>query len=191
MVLPRLSEYRVSQIEDQAQRYAVAQEAFWTVGKMPGVRKAIEEKARETGMSVEDVMAKMKPGGEMHELHERYVEAYHNSPDAADHRKAMNKAIDGFVRQYGQAQEEMLAPEQKGNEYFEDYKDRVDDAKDRIFEKAGHVPLLDGEDATHLQKLQAAVAKIIEKVREMVSGFTTMLRGKAGAEKEAVSEPAP
>lgn len=191
MVLPRLSEYRVSQIEDQANRYTAAQEAFWAAGKMPVVRKAIEEKSRETGMSVEDVMAKMKPGGEMHELHERFVEAYNQSPDASDHRKVMNKAIDGFVRQYGQAQEEMLAPEQQGNEYFDDYKDRVEGAKDRIFKKAGHVPLLDGEDKTHLQKLQEAVAKIIEKVREMVNGFTNMLRGKGRAEKEAVSEPAP
>lgn len=191
MVLPRLSEYRVSQVEDQVNRYTVAQEAFWASGKMPDVRKAIEEKARESGLSVEDVMEKMKPGGEMHELHERYVDAYSNSPGAADHRKTMNKAIDGFVRQYGQAHEEMLAPEQQGADYFEGYKSRVEGAKDRMFKKAGHVPLLDGEDKTNLQKLQEAVAKIIEKVKEMVSGFTNMLRGKAGAETEAVSEPAP
>jgi len=191
MVLPRLSEYRVSQIEDQANKYAVAQDAFWDAGKMPDVRKAIEEKARETGMSVEDVMEKMKPGGEMHELQERFVDAYNHSPDAVDHRKVMNKAIDGFVRQYGQAQEEMLAPDQQGAEYFEGYKERVEGAKDRIFKKAGHVPLLDGENKTHLQKLQEAVAKIIEKVREMISGFTNMLRGKGGAVKEAVSEPTP
>ncbi len=191
MVLPRLSEYRVSQIEDQSNRYGVAQEAFWASGKMPDVRKAIIEKARESGMSVEDVMSKMKPGGELHELHQRYVEAYHNSPAAADHRKAMNKAIDGFVRQYGQAQEEMLAPEQHGNEYFDEYKNRVDGAKDRLFEKASGVPLLDDEDKTNLERLQEAVAKIIEKVREMVAGFTNMLRGKRGAQEEAVSESAP
>ena len=181
----------MSQIEDQANKYAVAQDAFWDAGKMPDVRKAIEEKARETGMSVEDVMEKMKPGGEMHELQERFVDAYNHSPDAVDHRKVMNKAIDGFVRQYGQAQEEMLAPDQQGAEYFEGYKERVEGAKDRIFKKAGHVPLLDGENKTHLQKLQEAVAKIIEKVREMISGFTNMLRGKGGAVKEAVSEPTP
>jgi hypothetical protein len=191
MVLPRLSEYRVTQVEDQANRYAAAHDAFWETGKMPDVRKAIEEKARETGMSVDDVMDKMKPGGEMHELHERFVDAYNDSPGAADHRKVMNKAIDGFVRQYGQAQEEMLAPEQQGADYFEGYKERIDGAKDKIFKKAGHVPLLDGEDKTNLQKLQEAVAKIIEKVKEMVNGFTNMLRGKGGAEKEAVSEPAP
>lgn len=191
MVLPQLSEYRVNQIEDQVNKYTAAQEAFWASGTLPDVRKAIEEKARETGLSVEDVMDKMKPGGEMHELHERYVDAYNKAPQAADHRKAMNKAIDGFVRQYGSAHEEMLAPEQQGADYFEGYKSRVETAKERIFKKAGHVPLLDGEDKTNLQKLQEAVAKIIEKVREMISGFTNKLRGQAGAEKETVNEPAP
>jgi hypothetical protein len=191
MVLPHLSQYRVAQVEDQANRYSAAHDAFWDTGKMPEVRKAIEDKARETGLSVEDVMHKMKPGGEMHELHERFIDAYNDSPGAADHRKVMNKAIEGFVRQYGQAQEEMLAPEQQGGEDFEGYKDRVNGARDSIFKKAGHVPLLDGEDKTHLQKLQDAVAKVIEKVKEMVNGFTNMLRGKGGAEKEAGSEPAP
>lgn len=191
MVLPRLSEYRVTQIEDQANRYTAAQDAFWAAGTMPVVRKAIEEKARETGMSVEDVMSKMKPGGEMHELHERFVDACNKSPDAADHRKVMAKAIDGFVRQYGQAQEEMLAPDQQGTESFDDYKERVEGAKDQLFKKAGHVPMFDGEDKSHLEKLQEAVAKVIEKVREMVNSFTNMLRGKGRVEQEAVSEPAP
>ena len=51
--------------------------------------------------------------------------------------------------------------------------------------------MFDGEDKSHLEKLQEAVAKVIEKVREMVNSFTNMLRGKGRVEQEAVSEPAP
>jgi len=189
-VLPRLSEYRVNELENRFRDYSVAQDKFWEVGPMPSVRKEIEERARASGLSVEDVMEKMKPNGEYADLHQRFIEAVATSPDAQDRRKAMNKAIEGFARQYDRAQEELISPEQDGNEHHEGLRKRVNSARENMFKKAGHIPRFDGEKLSHLERLKDIVQKIMEKVREAAAGISNILRGK-DASTEASNEPSP
>src|SRR5690606_8180094 len=55
--LPKVSTFRVSQAEKMANSYETAMNEFWQSGRLPEVRRAIEEHARTTGASVPDVMA--------------------------------------------------------------------------------------------------------------------------------------
>ncbi|PWQ89050.1 hypothetical protein DKX15_16075, partial [Enterococcus faecium] len=48
-VLPRLSEYRVDQVEKAATNYEKAHSAFWNAGSLPQVREQIETRAEQTG----------------------------------------------------------------------------------------------------------------------------------------------
>ena len=190
MVLPRLSEYRVDQVERAASAYEEAHEQFWAADKMPFVRKEIEERARQTGISVEDVVSKMKPGGEFSDLAEKFNSALAESPAAQDSRKAMNKALDGFVKQYGRAQEELLNPETENNPHYRGLKDRLGQSLGKMSENAAGLPRADGEEQSHLEKLKDAMAKIAEKLKEIVRDFVNTIRGR-GVGKEADNAPSP
>ncbi|MGS0567085.1 hypothetical protein [Xanthomonas oryzae] len=190
MVLPRLSEYRVDQVERAASAYEEAHEQFWAADKMPFVRKEIEERARQTGISVEDVVSKMKPGGEFSDLAEKFNSALAESPAAQDSRKAMNKALDGFVKQYGRAQEELLNPETENNPHYRGLKDRLGQSLGKMSENAAGLPRADGEEQSHLERLKDAMAKIAEKLKEIVRDFVNTIRGR-GVGKEADNAPSP
>ncbi|MGV7205807.1 hypothetical protein [Xanthomonas phaseoli] len=190
MVLPRLSEYRVDQVERAASAYEEAHEQFWAADKMPFVRKEIEERARQTGISVEDVVSKMKPGGEFSDLAEKFNLALAESPAAQDSRKAMNKALDGFVKQYGRAQEELLNPETENNPHYRGLKYRLGQSLGKMSENAAGLPRADGEEQSHLERLKDAMAKIAEKLKEIVRDFVNTIRGR-GVGKEADNAPSP
>lgn len=189
MVLPRLSEYRVDHVERAASAYEEAHKQFWAADKMPFVRKEIEERARQTGISVEDVVNKMKPGGECSDLAEKFNSALAESPAAQDSRKAMNKALDGFVKQYGRAQEELLNPETENNPHYHGLKDRLGQSLGKMSENAAGLPSADGQES-HLEKLKDAMAKIAEKLKEIVRDFVNTIRGR-GVGKEADNAPSP
>lgn len=190
-VLPRLSDYRVEQVEKAASTYEDAHKAFWESGAMPDVRKEIEERARVTGISVEDVMEKMKPNGEMAELGESFNAAVAASPDAQSHKKVMDKALEGWGRQHGRAQDELLNPEQEGTSHHDSLKDRLDKAQGKMKQHTSDLPLFDGEDKSHAEKLREMIAKIVEKITEFAKGVVNAVRGKKTADAEVESAPAP
>lgn len=190
-VLPRISEYRVDQAEKAANAYEDAMQKLWESGNLPNVRKEIEERARQTGLSVEDVMDKMKPNGEMSDLHEKFRSAVAESPDAQTNKKAMDKALDGWVRQYGRGQEELLNPETEGNPHFEALRDRLDNSHRRMQKNTANAPLFEGEDKSHAEKLRETIQRIMEKLKEIAKDFVNMVRGKKGADAEADNDPRP
>lgn len=190
-VLPRISEYRVDQAEKAANAYEDAMQKLWESGNLPNVRKEIEERARQTGLSVEDVMDKMKPNGEMSDLHEKFRIAIAESPDAQTNKKAMDKALDGWVRQYGRGQEELLNPETEGNPHFEALRDRLDNSHGRMQKNTANAPLFEGEDKSHAEKLRETIQRIMEKLNKIARDFVNMVRGKKGADAEADNDPSP
>ena len=190
-VLPRISEYRVDQAEKAVNAYEDAMQKLWESGNLPNVRKEIEERARQTGLSVEDVMDKMKPNGEMSDLHEKFRTAVAESPDAQTNKKAMDKALDGWVRQYGRGQEELLNPETEGNPHFEALRDRLDNSHGRMQKNTANAPLFEGEDKSHAEKLRETIQRIMEKLKEIAKDFVNMVRGKKGADAEADNDPSP
>lgn len=190
-VLPRISEYRVDQAEKAANSYENAMQKLWESGNLPNVRKEIEERARQTGLSVEDVIDKMKPNGEMSDLHEKFRTAVAESPDAQTNKKAMDKALDGWLRQYGRGQEELLNPETDGNPHFEALRDRLDNSYRRMQKNTANAPLFEGEDKSHAEKLRETIQRIMEKLKEIAKDFVNMVRGKNGVDAEADNDPSP
>jgi len=184
-VLPRLSEYRVSQVEKAAGNYEKAHQEFWAADKMPAIREQIEARAQETGLSVQDVMEKMKPNGEFADLHEKFNEAVSQSPDAQSSKKSMDKALDSWARQYGRAQEELLNPETEGSPHYEKLKGRLDGSNDKMQRNASETPAFEGEDQSHFERLKEALQKIAERLKEMVKSFAEFVKGKASPKAEA------
>jgi hypothetical protein len=183
-VLPRLSEYRITQVEKAAASFGTEADAFWnSSNKMTALRAEMERVARERGLSVQDVAQKMKPGGDFAELRQKFNEAVTDNPEAGGRRKAMDKALDSYVRQFGRAQEELLNPEQHGNPHYDRYKQRLNRAHTDIENNAAGVPAFENDkgtlDPSHFEKLREAVARIMEKVKEVAQEFIAMFSGKS------------
>ncbi|MBK4987427.1 hypothetical protein [Pseudomonas sp. S36] len=178
-VLPRLSEYRVDQVEKAANNYHKAHEAFWAADKMPEVRQEIESRATETGLTVPEVIEKMKPDGEFNELHESFVNAVGQSADAQNNKKSMDKALTGWARQYGRAQEELLNPETEGNPHYEKLKGRLEASSQNMHSDAAKTPAFAGETQSHLERLKEVMARISERLKEMLKGIVDLVRGVA------------
>lgn len=182
-VLPRLSEYRVDALEDAAVKFGTEADKFWgSSTKLVALRSEMDRLARERGLSIQDVVEKMKPGGDFAELREQFNAEVGQNPDTGTRKRAMDKALDGFLRQYGRAQEELANPEQEGDAHYDGLKARVKKAHDGIEEKASGIPAFANADGgleqSHLERLREAVQAIMEKVREVAQQFIAMLRGK-------------
>jgi hypothetical protein len=182
-VLPRLSEYRIGQVEKAAEAFGREQDAFWSSSnKLTALRSEMERLAKERGLSISDVTEKMKPGGDFAELREKFNAAVAENPDASTRKRAMDKALDSFVRQYGRAQEEVLNPEQEGNPHYEGLKKRLESSHDSMKSKTAGVPAFANAngslEASHFEKLREAVKQIMERVKAVVQDFMAMLKGK-------------
>jgi len=191
-VLPRISEYRVEQAEKMANAYESAMEKFWASGKLPDVRRAIEEHARETGASVPDVMAKMVPGGEMEGLRTRFVEAVGESSDAQDSKKAMDRALDSWVRQYGRGSEELLNPETGQNPDYDSMRERFEGTREKMAGLVTQSPVFAGEEKLHAERFREAVERITQRIQEMLQRVAEFIRGRsAGADQREESSYEP
>lgn len=166
-VLPRLSEYRVEQVERAASKYEEASEKFWSSHKMPLIRQEIESRAEAAGITPQELMGKIKPNGEYAELHEKFVNAVSGSPEAQIAKKQMDKALDGWAKQYGRAQEELLNPETEGNPHYDKLKEQLDGSSKKMHDNAADVPAFEGEQS-HLDKLKDVMERIAERLKEMV-----------------------
>jgi hypothetical protein len=175
-----------------ADNFANEQEQFWaSSGKLAAVRAEMERVSREQGVPIQDVVEKMKPDGELSELHTKFKEAVAENPTGEKRRRAMDKAMESYVRQYGRAQEEALNPEQKGNPHFEALKGRLEKNHQRMEQNAGTMPAMVNEkgelEATQLEKLREAVAAIMEKIKQVARDFINMLTGKRGESHDVVA----
>lgn len=183
-VLPTISEYRVKKVEEAAETYGNAVDSFWRVPPMAAMRHEIEERARKTGISVADAMAKMKPGGEWADLHDKFVKEVAASPEATQSKVAMDKALSSWIRQYDHGNEELLGADVDGNPNHAKAKARIDATKDKMEEKTAESPIFGGESESHAERLKAAVQAIIERIKEILQA----VRQKAfGGEVEHAS----
>lgn len=175
-VLPRLSEYRVDQVEKAGNNYHKAHEAFWAADKMPEVHRGIENRANEAGLTVTQVIEKMKPDGEYSDLHQTFVNAVAQSPEAQGNKKVMDKALTGWAKQYGRAQEELLNPETEGNPHYEKLKDRLETSSAKMHQDAGNTPAFAGEGQSHIERLREVMERIAERLKEVVKGIVDLVR---------------
>lgn len=189
MILPRISEYRVTTTEKAANAYEEAKNQFWQAGTMPDVKREIEERARVTGISVPDVMEKMKPGGEMEDLHKKFTEAVAASPDAQSHKKSMDKALESWGRQYGRGQEELLNPETEGLPQYENMRTRLNKSKEQMEEQTQGVPAFD-QEKSHAERLKEMMERLVEKLKEFAQSIINAFKGKK-AEHGAVAHAEP
>ncbi|WP_323025774.1 hypothetical protein [Castellaniella sp.] len=190
-VLPRISEYRVDQAEKMAAAYEHAVDQFWASGKLPDVRRAIEEHARTSGASVSDVMAKMVPGGELEGLRTSFVQAVSESADAQGNKKLMDRALESWTRQYGRGSEELLNPEVGQDAEHEAMRDRFEGTREKMEELVGQSPVFAGEEKSHATRFQEAVERIARRIQEMLARVTEFIQGRTApeAEKETDYEP--
>lgn len=191
-VLPKISEYRVGQTEKMANSYEEAQREFWQSGRLPEVRRAIEEHARTTGVSVPDVMAKMVPGGELEGLRTDFVEAVNESPKAQESKVAMGKALDGWLRQYGRGSEELLNPDSDGSPEHQELRQRFEGTKQKMEELVSENPIFAGDELSHAEKFRQAIERIAQKLEQMVRSIVDLVRGnspKQEAQQERGYEP--
>lgn len=176
-VLPTISEYRVKKVEEAAENYGNAVDSFWKVPPMAAMRHEIEERARKTGISVPDAMAKMKPGGEWADLHDKFVKEVAASPEATQSKVAMDKALSSWIRQYDHGNEELLGADVDGNPNHMKAKSRIDATKDKMEEKAADSPVFGGESESHAERLRAAVQAIIERIKEVLQAVRQKVFG--------------
>ncbi len=181
-VLPTISEYRVKKVEEAAENYGNAVDSFWKVPPMAAMRHEIEERARKTGISVPDAMAKMKPGGEWADLHEKFVKEVAASPEATQSKVAMDKALSSWIRQYDHGNEELLGADVDSNPNHMKAKNRIDATKDKMMEKTADSPVFGGESESHAERLREAVRAIIERIKEMFQAVRQKVFG--GGEPE-------
>lgn len=176
-VLPTISEYRVSKVEEAAGNYGRALDKFWKVESMAPLRGEIEERARKTGVSVCDAMQKMKPQGEWADLHGRFVKGVADSPEATQAKVGLDHALKSWVRQYDHASEELLTADLDENPNLRKARNRVDATKDRMEEMAGQTPVFGGETHSHAERLAAAVQAIMERLKEMLMSVRDRIFG--------------
>lgn len=176
-VLPTISEYRVSKVEESAGNYGRALDKFWKVDAMAPLRGEIEERARGAGLSVADAMQKMKPDGEWADLHGRFVKGVAASPEATQAKMGLDHALKSWVRQYDHASEELLTADLDEKPNLRKAKNRVEATKDRMEEMAGQTPVFGGESQSHAERLSAAVQAIMERLKDMLMSVRDRLFG--------------
>jgi hypothetical protein len=76
------------------------------------------------------------------------------------HKKEMDKALDGWVRQYGYAQEELQNLETRGNaQQIEAFCGRVGENCERMQQITSGVPLFEGERESHAERLNKGIER--------------------------------
>jgi hypothetical protein len=76
------------------------------------------------------------------------------------HQKEMDKALDGWVRQYGRAQDELQNLEARGNaRQTEAFCGRLDENYEKMQQITSEVPLFEGEKESHAEKLNKGIER--------------------------------
>ena len=170
-VLPRLSEYRATQLENTVSNYQRHQEYLWNHERTNAVRQKVQAQADLLGVSKASVIAEMRPGGAHEALHAAFVDACAGHEGTAVAAKNMQKAMASFERQRTKAGQELLSNDSMGNPMFDRLKERVSQSETSMLASASETPLLPGEDHTHLERIQG----FLKNVFEMVQGLFNKL----------------
>lgn len=183
-VLPRLSEYRLSQVEKAATTFAREQEAFWQASPALGaVRGQMQDAARQQGAPVEDVAQQMKPGGALAALGQQFAAAVAETPAASVHKRGMDKALDSYTRQYGRAQEEILNPDMNNNPHYDGLKGRLRDTHEQMARNVAPLPGFTTsqgvQEPSHFEKMQGAVGQIMERIQTVSRDLGNLRNGGA------------
>lgn len=176
-VLPKISEYRLKKVEEAAENYSHAVDKFWKVPAMAAMRHEIEERARQTGLSVPDAMEKIKPGGEWQDLHQKFVDQVSASPEAIQSKVAMDKALSSWIRQYDHGSEELLSVDVDADPSHQKAKERFEASKELMQSKSAETPVFGGEEESHAQRLKEAIEAIAKRIREILEAVRQKVFG--------------
>lgn len=91
-------------------------------------------------MPVQDVVQQMKPGGALAPLGEQFAAAVAEAPGSGQYKKAMDKALDSYTRQYGRAQEEILNPDLNDNLHYDGLEERLRGTHENMEQAAAGLP---------------------------------------------------
>lgn len=177
IVLPTISEYRVRKLEETTADYGASLEQFWALPKLQMLRAEIEERARVTGMSVPDAMAKMKPGGELAELHNKFVAEVAASPEAVKAKVALDGALKSYIKQHERSWEELRSADVDENPKHRDAKTRVEATQDKMAALTALSPVFGGEKESHAQRFGEAMEAVMARMRELTAMVIDKLRG--------------
>ena len=144
---------------------------------MEKLHKEIAERARTTGISVQDAMAKMRPGGELQDLHEKFVKEVGSSNEAKDAKVALDKSLKSYMNQVENSSEELLSAELDSNPSHKKAKDRIDQSNKKMQELTGQTPIFEGEEKSHAEALKDRIKEITEKIAEMFKNIKARLTG--------------
>jgi hypothetical protein len=182
---PACSDYRVTQLERAEANYRKMLAAFWNTGSIEGIKKQIDVIAHDKGVSVDKVVDEMKPGGVLGALGDRFKEAVKTEPEARKNMRLLDQALESFIRQYKYGVHELSGTHNAQNR--EQWRKRIEDAKDKMLEMTSTVPKASEEGPSHFEKLQAVIQAIAEKLREIFAS----LFSRAGAKQESDRAPSP
>lgn len=179
MMLQGITSYRVKKVEDLASEYAGALDTFWQLPKMQMLRSEIEERARQSGLSVPDAMAKMKPGGEWEELHNKFTAEVAASPEATKAKVALDSALKGFIKQHDRSMQELETADLDGNPKHRDAQDRVEAAQEKMSELTALSPVFAGERQSHAERFTQALNELLERLRNRIAMVLDKTFGRA------------
>lgn len=179
-VLPRLSDYRVGQIEKSYNAYVENMEDMWRNKKMKAVREAIRETAKAHEVPEAEVIAGMRPGGNYESLSRDFNSALDAEPEAKMARTLADKSLNTWGRNRNKAEESMVSLDESDPKAV-GMRNSILELDAKLEASAALSPLADGEKESHLERMQSMIAAMIESIR----GFINRLRGKSENSNES------
>lgn len=188
-LLPRLSEYRIAQVGKAAAAFDSAHTQFWqSSARLGALHEEMHELARSRGLALPDLAQQLKPDGALAPMRQVFDAALAEAPAAQVHKRAMDKALDSYIRQYGRAQEEILNPELADNPHYDGLKLRLAQSHQAMQAQAASVPAFTNAsgvlEASHGAKLDTALAAIGTRMQAARDALQSMQREARGAASE-------
>lgn len=167
-------DYRFNQAQDAVAVYEQEMQAMWQADRMAKVREMIDERAQELGVSVNEVVEKMRPGGELEDLHEEFMKNLDASPDARAHLAKMDEALDRYLKHNEHARQhiakERHAPDPDAETL--DKKDQdLDALQGRMEANTQQIPRSGNDQQSHLERLREAIRAMFERLKNFVTGL--------------------
>lgn len=176
-VLPRISEYRASQVRKMVTDFGRASNEFWDVPALRPVRQMVEATAVQKGVSFASVVSGMRPNGEYHGLSQILAQAIDSDPAATPAMAKLAKTYGSWVRQREKSASEMQYDD--GSQTTASVKRSIHESDDLMRNLAANVPLLPGEGAS-----------FVERMTTLLDGIKTALSSLFTRESKA-DAPAP
>lgn len=176
-VMPRITDYRAQQVERAVSNYEESAAALWDRPGLADVRSAVKERALALGQPVADVVAGMRPGGAHEDLSAAFQAGVEADPLAATAKDKMEKSLSAWANQNVAATPEMAGGTDDPTRRA--IKARIEAANERMEAAAAIIPPFKDEDESHLQRIQAVMARIVEAIKNFVGGLTARKSSEA------------